>query len=825
MSTNYCFSVPYVECPSCEKTILNTLSATPTVWQRVYAFFTQKTIHRSFYKTITLNNKTITLQHVRTSGKQLNVTIQEEGLLAEDVMALLNVELEAVSYPCGEVLSEGPSQPPKNSFRWLYGFLGVGAGLALLVLPFITGPLSIIVMASIGGASTIMTLALGAESYKKAWTLLFNRGLLHMDTLFAVSTLTALVASLTALFVPGLPMMFEAGLLIFGFRHMGEAIRESLEQSMELNEKFQDRAPRRVKRVLATGELEEVDTALIQQGDLLFIENGVIPVDGVCEEGTHGQLNVALVSGADKEDLVSLQSNMPIFSGSILTNGQLYLRASLPANQSLLARKDIAIAASLNSKSAADDASWKTDADQILNYFIPAVFGIAILSGIVVGCFFPLAMAIQSAVAVLVSACPCTLGLVTGMAVRVGMKKAANHHMEFKNAKIFEMADQVQHVVFDLNGTLTTTVPEVIDMDFNSSDHSYEDILKYVLTLEQGSTKAVGMALFNYAAAKTSAPIQSVPINNTKNSGVTADIDGETYTIGEANLMNKTALLAYQQRTLMSDENIIYLARGDVILGHFILRRPLRPEARTVVRALQNMGKIVHLWTGSGEDAALRQARALGIHEDNVRFSMSSSDKLGGIKALQKKYRVAMIGDEENDSEAIAASDFGIAMPTDGVRNMSHLLADAVSSVHSLKPIVPAFEISRQTAENIRQNLIFSWSYNVIVLVLPILLLLTTGVVLGPGVCVGLMIVQTSLILLNTYRFKQQGLEYLSAAENDVKHADESSYSAIKSMLPTHASQQTTSCSDTLASTVDESVIDRIPGLIQHSESELSYSP
>jgi Cu2+-exporting ATPase len=400
------------------------------------------------------------------------------------------------------------------------------------------------------------------------------------------------------------------------------------------------------------------------------------------------------------------------------------------------------------------------------------VFGFALLSGLLIWHILPFELALLGMAAVLVSACPCTLGLVTGLAVRVGMKKAADHQVELKSTQKLEEIDYIKHVIFDKNGTLTTIDPEVTEVFYAGDSCSYEDFLKYALMLEKGTKKAVGLAIYNHAAAEIpdiAADLPAIPLDTSNHSGVVSTLDGVQYVLGDQNMMNNhhISVESCSPQALDSDERVIYLARGETVLGYFILRRPLRSEAKDVVNALKKMGKEVYICTGSCEDVAMRYANDLGIPEKNVRFSMTSEDKVNYVRELQEgnKHRVAMIGDEENDADAIAASDFGVAMPVDGVGQMNREVADAEIRISSLEPLVSAFEISRQTGSNIRLNLIFSWIYNITMLIMPVVLLIFTGIVLSPGLCSALMVLQTSLVLLSTYLFKKQDLVCLKEAK------------------------------------------------------------
>ena len=721
---------------------------------------------------ISFGDTSITLLHVNANFVDRTLTVT----LAEDVdpsvvVELLNTKLEPCGFPCRET-------PPVIHF--FPGLAGVVSGLAFMMLPLIVGPLSLFAMAFFALASVALTLVLGRDSYTKAWKLLVNERKLHMDTLFSVSTLAAMSVSIAAFFIPGLPMMFEAGLLIFGFRHIGEAIRASLEQSMGLRARFQDLASQWVNRCEPHDHVSEVSIHDINCNDIILIKAGeVVPVDGVCLEGSRGLLKTSIANGNLEPE--TIRQGVRLSAGMTLLEGAIRMKVSALASESLLARKDKSIAASLAKK---EKASWETTADRVMHYFIPTVFLLAIVSGLVVGYFFSSALAIQCALSVLVSACPCTLGLVTGLAVKVGMKKALTQDVVFKSSRTLEEMETIQHVVFDLNGTLTTRTPEI--RSFHIHDTRLRDKLffDYFAALETHSSKAIAQVICKYHADHWRSELTSCDIDVSHSSGIKGIIEGETYLCGNQTMMMEHGIMIPPSGLeLNSDETIVYLARGDTVLGHIVLARPLRKEARDVVLALQKMGKQVYVSTGSTEDTALRYAASLGIPEANVRHSMSSSDKVDYIHQLKiNGDKVAMIGDELNDADAITASDFGMAMPADGGSlHLTRKLADAVSNIDSLHSIIAAFEISQQTVMNIKQNLKFSLAYNIAAMLLPAGLLLVTGITLSPGVGVALMILQTSLILLNTYRFKQQRLVCLEQAAVD---RVESSYESVRSMMP-----------------------------------------
>ncbi len=752
MSTTYIFSMPELSCIDCVNTVNACLR----------------------HQTIEHSQQTITLFHVNASfvDRNLTITIEEDDLSSQLVADILNSKLETIGFSCKQGLSV---------IHFLPGFAGVISGFVLLLLPFVLGPMPWVVNLLLGLSSVVFTSVLGFDSFRKAMKLLINHRQLHMDTLFTVSTLTAMTVSVAALFVPGLPMMFEAGLLIFGFRQIGEALRKSLEQDMGLTARFQDRAPKQVK-IYRDGQVATASIDEVQKDDLILIEEGdVIPVDGVCEQD-EGMIDSAIAYGCLEHE--SCSPGFQLYAGMRLDAGRIIMKAGARASESLLARKDASIAASIDSR---DKASWETDADKILTYFIPTVFVIAILSGIVAGYFFSPALAIQCSVAVLVSACPCTLGLVTGLASRTGMRKAIENNVVFKSTRTLEDVNQIEQVVFDLNGTLTTRKPLV--KSFHHSMTSDAIFFDYLMTLEAHSSKSIAEALCLSGRQKGfTSTLNLTDLDTHHFSGLKAIINGEICLIGNQKMMQDAGVLIDSNIPVETDETVIYLACGQRIMGHVILERPHRKEAIAVIDALKQMGKQVYMCTGSDKETALRYAALLGIVPENVCYQSSSDNKVAYIRSLQHGgMRVAMVGDEENDADAIAASDFGLAMPTDGRLNMTQRLANAVSRVDSLDPIVSAFEVSQQTATNVKQNLIFNLSYNVLALLLPGAFLFFTGLALNPGVGVALMILQTSLILLNTYWFKQQDLVYLREAKARVAEQTEtgsvqSSYHRIREL-------------------------------------------
>lgn len=724
MSTAYVFFIPDIMCSSCVGTVNDRLK--PTV--------------------ITSSAQPITIEkaYANELTKQVTVIIKENDVPVDVVMKAINAQLPDGLQCTAQVL------PSNTRARFLFGLIGVLGGLALLILPFVMTGLPMLPIAII---STIVTFVLGASSYKKAASIFFNNGGLHMDTLFAVSTLTAIGVSIAAFFVPGLPMMFEAGLLIFGFRHIGEAIRSSLENKMGFKRRSQDRAPNAVKKVV-NGSLVETFSSDLLPGDVIELEAGMmLPVDGIYSRGI-GQIDVSSENG---EDVLSANIVPSLRAGMTIVEGCIRMTVTQPVASSSLALADEQLTNSLNHQ---DKSSWEVKAERYLRYFIPGVFLLSMVSGVTIGLLFSPSLAIVCAVSVLVSACPCTLGLVTGMAVYVGMKKASDAGMLFTSTEKLESAHETDCVVWDLNGTLTTLTPEISSV-IVESDCDEAQLLSYFLSIEAFSKKSIANCICEYARNKSAydgLSLTQEQLNTTDHHGITATtVDGVVYHIGNAQMMENQGI-AFKKQAVQFDETAIYLARERCVLGCIIVRRPLRAEAIDVVSALEKMGKRNFIFSGTDKDTVKAYAKVLNIPEDNLQWGCTPESKVEYIKNLQNQgHIVTMIGDADNDVKAIDAANFGVAMPVDGKPcNMSQQKAQAIFKHKSLEPILAAFEISSQTAKTIRQNLQFSIGYNVVASLVSGGILLPLGIVLNAGVGVFLMMIQTCGILLNTYALKTQ---------------------------------------------------------------------
>ena len=453
-----------------------------------------------------------------------------------------------------------------------------------------------------------------------------------------------------------------------------------------------------------------------------------------------------------------------------------------------------------------EEGRFEAATNKVLQYFIPTVLMSAILSVVVISYFFSLALAIQCAVAVLVSACPCTLGFITPLAVKFGMNKAAKYGVEFKSTKILQEAEQIDRVVFDLFGTLTVGVPTVHTFGvMPDSGLSTDDLLDYFSVLEKGSSHLMAKAIWDYVNKTKKAPssdIMVTDIDTSNHAGISAVIHGDKYTLGNQNMMHAAGIdiQSLQGRwQTESSASVVYLARASKLIGYIILKDRLRDDAYHVVQSLKSLGKEVYLCTGADKRTAEQYAALLDISSDHIRADCVGAasghlsqrdDKRAFINYLkQDGHQVGMIGDAVNDTCAIAVSDFGIAVKSRASDEITRQQAGAVIQGGKLLPVVNAFAVSRQTVGHIKQNLLFSLFYNLGAMLVASGLLLTIGVTLNPSVGVALMILQSSLLLFNAYRFKQQALINLPQKQDPSGHPT-SSYRMATDRMPTPSMHQ-----------------------------------
>ncbi|MDR3477211.1 MAG: HAD-IC family P-type ATPase [Gammaproteobacteria bacterium] len=773
MSKTFHFSLPGITCVNCVIPVEHVLSKCETLNITEYATdLVTKTISITVEDDLTPNAEIIGI---------LTETIEDIGVeciaIPPPDLAVMEA-VDEINEPVPEVI-----QPPKKSkirSHIIKGIVGVFLGASVIALTLSGIVLPTLLMYAMVASSSLLTFLLGAEFYFDAAKKLVKARTLTMDTLFTVSTLTVIGVSIASLFVPWLPMMLETGLLIFGFRHLGKALEESIIQKVAAELAFKDRAAVSVLKKEKQNEMiiwNECPSSALLPGQIIRLKAGdVIPVDGICES-ENSSLYTTIVTGAIVPS--AIQQGEIILAGMKVPDDVDYIeiRITQPAAQSYLAKLDQKILQANKEK-----ARIETTTNKILQFFVPAILALAVISGVAIGLFFTPALAIQCAASILVSACPCTLGFITPLAVKIGVSKALENGVQFKNSKTLQNADDIDTVVFDLNGTLTTGIPEVTDYQiYPGNQTDPEDFFRDLALIERESLHPVAKTIYAFSIKKTrfQGGIAIDHIDQTQHAGIKAVIDGAECLVGNIDFLRAHDIdMSQADYEINHAEQIIFLVKNKKIMGHVKIKDPLREDAKLAVNELKKMGKAVYICTGADVEVANQYARELGIAAQNVQANcLNASDnpndltKPHFIAALQaENKRVAMIGDAANDALAIIKSDFGMAVKSSSGDVITQEQAGAVIDNASLLPVVTAFAVAKQTVSSIKQNLVMSLVYNMTVLLAAGGALLAVGFSLNPAIGVALMVIQSALVLANQYRIKQKPFLHLIQYEKEQQH-------------------------------------------------------
>ncbi len=549
---------------------------------------------------------------------------------------------------------------------------------------------------------------LGARFYRAGWKAL-RAGSGNMDLLIAIGTSAAFALSL-AHFSTG-PLYFESSAVIITLVLLGKwlesrAKRQTTEAIRALSALQPERAI-----VRRGGRDEDVAIDALRVGDVLVVRPGErVPTDGVVTEGA-SHVDESLITGESVP--VAKKIDDTVTGGAINGEGLLLVRASAVGAETTLARIARMVESAQEGK-----APIQRIADKVSAVFVPIVLAIAALTfagwWLVSG---DVAAAALNAVAVLVIACPCALGLATPTSIMVGTGMAARHGILIKDAEALEIAHSIKTIAFDKTGTLTEGRPELVRIvAANGTD---AELLQIAASIQRGSEHPLARAVTS-RAAETS---QSLPsATNTKalpGRGVEAEVDGKKYLLGSARLMHESAvplgeLLGVATSLEAEGHTVSWLAApgtGQALVGLLAFRDAVKPTAKAAVQRLHDQGIRTVMVSGDNQRAAQRVATELGISE--VVAEVLPADKAGVIDRLRSAGGVvAMVGDGVNDAPALARADVGIAMGT-GTDVAMHA-AGVTLMRGDPRLISDAVDISRRTYRKIKQNLFWAFAYNII---------------------------------------------------------------------------------------------------------------
>lgn len=636
--------------------------------------------------------------------------------------------------------------------HYLKALIGLISGAGFVALTIFGAGLPFIATLAINLISTSLTLYLGWNVYKHAWQTL-QEYRLTSSTLYTISTLTISIISTLSLFLPGLPMMMEAAPLVLGFWHLGEGIEHSLID--KLAAKIDVRADLPESVTLANSQEEILACQHLLTNDVFSLKGGnFIPVDGILLQDAY--LYTTRIDGSP--NLKHFKAGSEVKSGMLLAtnNDAIEIRATALYQDSFLS----SVAANITQANQ-NKAPIAEIAESILKYFVPTLLGVAITSAIVLSIFFPPAIVIQSIVSILVSACPCVFSLITPLAVKIGMQKAAEHGVHFKSGKALEASANIQKVVFDLNGTLTKGILHVDSM--NVSDNKF---LNWIAQLENESDHPVANIISQHINAQhtNQSSINLTNIDKSHHAGIKATIDGELFIIGNKTMLAENGITEFPSPYDNRANGETYVAYQSKVVGQISVKDELRQDAIETIQQLSQLGIDAHICTGADEETAMKFARELGIPESNICANALGANiegcgisKQHYIESLKVAgFEVAMVGDAANDAAAIAEATLGIAVKSNIGDPSVEASAGMIIQQGELRPIATAFKVAQHTKNNILQNLGISLSYNSIITLIGSGLLIGVGFALNPALGVALMILESSIVLGNLFLLKSR---------------------------------------------------------------------
>jgi Cu+-exporting ATPase len=563
----------------------------------------------------------------------------------------------------------------------------------------------------------------GWPIFQRGWASVINRHL-NMFTLIALGVGVAWTYSVVAMLLPGIfppamrsmmgtvPVYFEAAAVIMALVLLGQVMelraRSRTSAAIKL---LLGLAPKTARIVRADSTEEDIPLEQVKPNDVLRVRPGEkVPVDGVVLEGV-SSLDESMVTGESIP--VEKTAGARLIGATVNGTGSLLMRAERVGSDTLLAQIVHMVSEAQRSR-----APIQRLADVTAGYFVPAVVGIALITLAVWGIFGPeprLAHAVVNAVAVLIIACPCALGLATPMSIMVGTGRGALAGVLIKNAQALETMEKVNTLVVDKTGTLTEGKPKLVSV-IPLAGFIEAEVLRLGASLERASEHPLAAAIVNGAEKKGIALNAVSDFRSITGKGVAGTVGGHQVVLGNLKLFEELAISPGEMVTradaLRSDgQTVMLLAIDGKAAGLIGVADPVKASTPDAIRALHEEGIQVIMLTGDNRTTAEAVAKKLGI--DRIEAEVLPEQKASIVKQLQAQgYIVAMAGDGINDAPALAQAQVGIAMGTGTDVAMESAGITLIKG--DLNGIVRAVRLSRATMKNIRQNLFFAFIYNML---------------------------------------------------------------------------------------------------------------
>ena len=672
--------------------------------------------------------------------KNANVSIATNTATFEYDETLLSIkDIDKIVKGCGFYIDEKKDNESKKSFEFklviiivfTIALMYVSMG-HMLGLPAVHH--NMMVVAYVQLFLLIPVLLCGKDLLFDGFKALFK---LHpnMNSLVAIGSFASIIYSLYTMYTDFNihNLYFESSATIIMFVSIGKQLeKKSKSRTGDAIKKLMNATPAKAT-LLSENKQIEVDVKDIKIGDMLILKPGEsVAVDGVVESG-YTTIDESMFTGESMP--VDKNAGDTLIGGSINYNGSITYKATSVGENTLLSKIIKLVQDTQNTK-----APIQRIADKIAGVFVPTVLGIALLSSII---WFlagkNIDFVLEIFVAVLVIACPCSLGLATPMAMMVGSGLGASNGVLFKSAESIEVLDKVNCIVFDKTGTLTYGKPKVVNIISENKDL----LMSYAGALEKHSQHPIAKAVVDYCEEHNIVVEKVENFQSHNGLGLSGRINNGVILLGSPKFIGEE---------IESENTIIGLKCDNVLLGYIEFADTLRPEASSIINSLKENKHIVML---SGDSKKVAEKIAKQVDITSVVANVMPDEKSKAINDLMKNHKVAMVGDGVNDSPALMKADVGIS-----VMNGTDIAIDSADVIllnEGLDTILKAVNTSKFTMKTVKQNLFWAFCYNSICIPIAAgIIYPVTGILLNPMLAAMAMSLSSVSVVLNSLRLKNK---------------------------------------------------------------------
>lgn len=694
----------------------------------------------------------------------VNLVLATATIMYDETLSLNDLErfIEEAGYKSLGIYSEGKVFKKEKLNKRLFAFYTILSILILYIsmshmvgLPVI--PLLNMEKYPVNYAITLLILSLpylyyGKDILKSGYLNLVHKSP-NMDTLVSIGVLASLIYSIfnTTMIIKGQTsyvesLYYESFCIVIYFVKLGRFIdtksksktKEAIKELVQVTPTKALLKTREGEKEISIDEVKKHDTLICKPGEKIAVDGNIISGSAYFDE--------AFITGESK--LIKKKIGDKVIAGSINTNGYITYEAINIGKDSTISEIVRLVVEATNTKPTIAKV-----ADKVSSIFVPSILLIAFLTLIFNLLTNNLDIALTRFITVLVVACPCSLGLATPLAVIVSEGFCAKKGLLIKNSESLELLNSIDTIVFDKTGTLTYGNLQVSTI-YNYSDYPDKKILELVTSLENKSTHPIAKAF------KGKSDLAVTKFNNIAGLGVSGTINDKKYYLGNDKLVDQ--LMIYDihsldfNRLVREGNSVIYVVEERKVIALIGVKDTLRSNAREVIKKLKKSNKKVLILTGDNKETANIISKDLAL--DEVKASLLPKEKTIVIKELLKENRkVMMVGDGINDAPSLATATIGVAIAsgTDIANNSS----DIILMNDNLESILNLFIISKKTIRNIKQNLFFSFFYNILMIPIAIGLFAKFNIIMNPMIASFAMTLSSLTVVINALRLRKIKLE------------------------------------------------------------------